>query len=88
MKVLVTGASGFVGSALVAELLLAGHQVRACSRAGARVPESEAENFIIASIDGSTDWFDALQGVDVIVENLCLFGQAVFQFVNHQASLL
>lgn len=67
MKVLVTGASGFVGRALVAELLLSGHQVRACSRVGARAPGSDAENFTISSIDGSTDWYDALQSIDAVV---------------------
>lgn len=34
MKVLVTGASGFVGTAMVKELLQAGHEVVACSRKG------------------------------------------------------
>lgn len=54
MRFFVTGASGFVGSALSSELKLRGIDVHSISR-------TQQE------IDGSTDWQDALQGVSVVI---------------------
>src|SRR4029434_8936426 len=39
MKVLVTGATGFIGSKLVPRLVAAGHQIRTIGRAAALPPE-------------------------------------------------
>lgn len=66
MKVLVTGASGFIGRALV-DLLLTetGCQVLAAVRS-----HIDIENVIsrsIGDINGDTDWSAALSGVDVVV---------------------
>jgi nucleoside-diphosphate-sugar epimerase len=55
MKVLVTGASGFVGQALLTRLELAGHGVSAITR-------SE-----IGDIDGKADWRPHLADIDAIV---------------------
>lgn len=66
MKVLVTGASGFVGRALCAELSRQGFSVRAAIRsANARI--NLAEPALVGSIDGSTDWSAALRGVDAVI---------------------
>ena len=55
LSVLVTGANGFIGSALVQYLEEAGHKV---------IPATRAE---VGSINADTDWFELLQGVDVVV---------------------
>jgi len=67
MKVLVTGASGFVGRALCDELLGCGHAVGAALRS--RAPESwqGIDTFVVGSIDATTDWRAAMDGRDVVV---------------------
>lgn len=69
MKVLVTGATGFIGRALCRHLLQHGWSVRAASRIGssATAIPSEAETVRIASVDAETDWAGALDGVDSVV---------------------
>ena len=65
-KFLITGANGFVGKPLCAELLRQGQSVRAVVRSA----NSPVENVVMAavgSIDGKTDWSDALRGVDVVI---------------------
>lgn len=63
---LVTGANGFIGSALVSRLCSDGVSVRAAVRQ-ARSPTPECEHEVVGEIDGSTDWANALAGVDVVV---------------------
>lgn len=61
MKVLVTGANGFIGRALVQDLRGRGHEVVTATR-------RPASNCVgVGEIDGSTDWSAALQGCDAIV---------------------
>lgn len=59
--ILVTGATGFVGKALCAELAARGRPVRAVSRRPA------TGCFAIGDIDGDTDWTQALRGVTHVV---------------------
>lgn len=59
--ILVTGATGFVGKALCAELAARGRPMRAVSRKPA------PGCFAIGDIDGDTDWTQALQGVTHVV---------------------
>jgi nucleoside-diphosphate-sugar epimerase len=66
MRFLITGASGFVGKALCAELLRRGQSVRAAVRS-ASTPVENVEVVAVGSIDGETDWSDALRGVDVVL---------------------
>ncbi|WP_448189837.1 UDP-glucose 4-epimerase family protein [Azospirillum sp. sgz301742] len=66
MRVLVTGATGFVGRALVPLLLARGHHVRAAVRR-ADAPVPGAELTVIGDIGPDTDWNAALDGVDAVV---------------------
>lgn len=61
MKVLVTGATGFLGATLVPLLREAGHEVRALVRSGARVPEAESVRGDVRDVESLRR---ALQGVD------------------------
>ena len=66
MSLLVTGANGFVGSALCVEAALRGHNVRAALRSHA--PVAGAKDVVaVGDIDGQTDWHAALHGIDVII---------------------
>ncbi|MEO6421664.1 MAG: SDR family oxidoreductase [Candidatus Nitrotoga sp.] len=66
MKFMISGAGGFVGKALSAELLRRGQSVRVAVRSG----NSQVENtevIIIDAIDGETNWIEALRDVDVVI---------------------
>jgi nucleoside-diphosphate-sugar epimerase len=65
-RMLITGANGFVGKALCAELLEHGHVVRAASRATGSVME-RVDITVVGSIDDKTDWTGALAGIDVVI---------------------
>ena len=65
-RVLVTGASGFVGRPLVAALLRAGYAVRAVTRRQISFPDS-VEAAIVPDFINPIDWNPVLRGVDVIV---------------------
>ncbi|MHB1054072.1 MAG: UDP-glucose 4-epimerase family protein [Thiobacillus sp.] len=69
MKVLVTGANGFVGRELGTELLKHGHWVRGTLRQnkGSLVRTDEVEYVAVGAIDAATEWRDALVGCDVVV---------------------
>lgn len=66
MKVLVTGANGFVGKPLCAELLRQGRSVRVALRC-ANTPVEDVEVVAVGDIHDETDWADALRGVDVVI---------------------
>ncbi|MHB9159181.1 MAG: UDP-glucose 4-epimerase family protein [Thiobacillus sp.] len=68
-RVVVTGASGFVGRALCAELLRCGHSVKGTLRQIEGIPalEKGAEPVVVGAINAATDWKAALAGCDVIV---------------------
>lgn len=66
--VLVTGANGFIGKALCAELPSRGYRVLAVVRHNIRMKlRPGAECLSMDEIDDSTPWMDALKGVDSIV---------------------
>lgn len=67
-KVLVTGATGYIGSHLVPRLLDAGHQVRVLSRNPAKLPDQWRDRVKVA-VGDATDEADvraALAGADVV----------------------
>lgn len=66
MKFLVTGANGFVGSALVAALHQRSQFVRCAVRALTDQCD-ETESAVVGNIDGQTDWRDVLCGIDVVI---------------------
>lgn len=66
MRVLVTGASGFIGGHLCALLLARGHEVIAASRVTGRAPAGTVER-VVGDIDDRTHWDQALKGVDAVV---------------------
>lgn len=66
MRVLVTGATGFVGRALCPVLLNHGRQVVAVARKRGEWPEG-CDTRLVADIGPDTDWTEALDGVDAVV---------------------
>lgn len=68
MRVLVTGATGFVGNALIPELLRAGHTVRAAvwSDLGGELTEG-VEAIEVGDIGPDTNWDAALDGIEGII---------------------
>lgn len=65
MNWLVTGANGFVGRALCAELLLRGQVVRGAVRG--RCSDMAVPLSSVGEVGAHTDWSGALGGVDVVV---------------------
>ncbi len=65
MRVLVTGANGFVGRALGRELLRRGRRVRAAIRGDAGLPDG-CEVRVVGDLGPDTDWSAALEGVDAV----------------------
>lgn len=66
-RLLVTGASGFVGLALCTELSRRGFTVRAAVRSADSRVEKKAEKAIVGAIDGEMNWTEALCDVDVVI---------------------
>jgi nucleoside-diphosphate-sugar epimerase len=68
-RVLVTGATGFVGGVLCEALSRSGFVVRAALRSDRDVPPSIAEKAIVGDIDSRTDWDSALAGVSHVIHS-------------------
>lgn len=67
MKILVTGANGFVGIPLCQSLVKRGESVRGAVRTASVELPSEVEIFQIDEIDEQTNWKSALHGIDVVI---------------------
>jgi nucleoside-diphosphate-sugar epimerase len=67
-RILVTGASGFVGRRLTAVLVASGHQVRAAFRTAAPPAVGPGyESVAVGSLGADTDWRNALDAVSTVV---------------------
>jgi nucleoside-diphosphate-sugar epimerase len=88
-RVLVTGAAGFIGRALVARLARSGLTVRAASRTP--LPAGEGvESVLSPDLAGKTDWAPLLDGVDAIVHAAAIahtggVDEAAYEAINHRA---
>lgn len=69
MRVLVTGANGFVGRALCDELLRYGQSVRGTLRQheGRQALLERIEPIVVGTINAATDWKAALTGCEVVI---------------------
>lgn len=68
MKVLVTGANGYVGRAAREALAAAGHEVVAAVRSLGRLPpDRRAGAVAVGPVDGTTEWAPALTGVEAVL---------------------
>lgn len=71
MRILITGASGFIGSHLVQTISAAGHEVLACVRHPEQVqqrwPEITAIQADFATDHAVTDWAPRLRDVDIVI---------------------
>ncbi len=66
-RVLVTGSTGFIGTALCERLAGSGYTVRAALRTQSPAPEGAADSVVVGDIGAATDWDAALDQVDAVV---------------------
>jgi nucleoside-diphosphate-sugar epimerase len=66
-RILVTGASGFIGRTLVAELANAGHFVRAAMRLPADIFPQSVEVIAVSDLTRPVEWRPLLRDVDTVV---------------------
>lgn len=66
MKILITGANGFIGHALCREAVARGIGVCGVTRSPKDLPRG-VENVVVGGIDENADWRDVLAGCDVVV---------------------
>ena len=67
LRLLITGATGFVGTALVNDLCASDYDVVVTSRSDAPLVSKDAELVVIDSVSSGSDWGLALKKVDVVV---------------------
>ncbi len=92
VKLLVTGATGFVGTALRARLAASGHEVVPAVRSKSGLPHE----VVVGNLDASTDWRPALTGCDVVIHlaarvhvmnDAAQDPQALYRATNTEATL-
>ena len=66
LKFLITGANGFLGQPLCAELQRRGQNVLAATRSG-KAFIKDTQTVVTGEVNAQTDWSSALQGIDVVI---------------------
>lgn len=66
-KILLTGATGFVGNRLLSMLEDRGHQCRAAVRRPSSTVDVRSESVVVGEIDAQTGWHEAVKDMDVVV---------------------
>lgn len=70
MRILLTGANGFIGSAVLEALVQRGHDVVACARHRVNLPRSRRVTFLHADFNemlAETDWIPLLDDIDAVI---------------------
>jgi UDP-N-acetyl-alpha-D-quinovosamine dehydrogenase len=67
MRILVTGANGFIGQSLCRGLITSGHSVRCAVRTGSSANMDAAETAVSGAIGPETNWTEALAGIESVV---------------------
>ncbi len=78
-RILVTGARGFIGSALAPALVESGVSVRAASRTPLAI--TGVEHVVVGELGPNTDWRPALKDVDIVIH---LAGPAHARYAEHE----
>lgn len=91
MQILLTGATGFVGSAIRAQLLAAGHQLVCVARSPrSSTPGTRWLPLDFMSLRTPADWLAALDGVDAVVNAVGIIrerGGCTFEALHAQAPI-
>lgn len=91
MRILVTGANGFIGSQIVSTLLAAGHEitcaVRAAVKTRQRFPQCQIITCDFSADIHPADWLDRLNGIEAVVNCVGILhsqGKNTVERVHHE----
>ena len=83
MNILITGATGFIGSHITQALIQEGHRVRACVRNPAAIhrqwPNLEAVKVDFNSDHQVSDWIPRLENIDIVINSVGIIRETATQ---------